>query len=159
MVSGLGFLRAGVRGSGGALPSGARRAAARPVGVRGAAGGRRVRSHRRLRNRGTESVSKSSIKRMPGSTKRQCDRTLGGCRHRDERGGEGVRAVSAERSARRRRRRRQRGHSEAGRRARAAACHALVSVGLPIDFLPAERVAHNARLPDLVRLARGESVI
>jgi hypothetical protein len=32
-------------------------------------------------------------------------------------------------------------------------------VGLPIDFLPAERVAHNARLPDLVRLARGESVI
>jgi hypothetical protein len=37
----------------------------------------RVRLHCRFRNRGTEYVSKSGMKWMGGSTKRQCDRALG----------------------------------------------------------------------------------
>jgi hypothetical protein len=40
-------------------------------------GRRRVRSHCRCRNRGTEYVSESGVKWFSGSTERQCDRALG----------------------------------------------------------------------------------
>ena len=41
-----------------------------------AASSPRVRSHRRLRNRGTDSLSESGMKRMRGGAMRQCDRAL-----------------------------------------------------------------------------------
>jgi hypothetical protein len=47
-----------------------------PADVRPVDAPPRVRSHCRFRNRGTEYVSKSGVKGMSGSTKRQCDRAL-----------------------------------------------------------------------------------
>jgi hypothetical protein len=48
---------------------------------RGLAGGARVWSHCRFRNRDTYYVNGSGVKRMRSSAKRQCDRTLGGAHH------------------------------------------------------------------------------
>jgi hypothetical protein len=63
-----------------ASPAGARveRQAARPGAAAASAWPlhRRVRSHCRFRNRGTEDVSKSGTKRMGGGTTRQCGRAL-----------------------------------------------------------------------------------
>ena len=47
------------------------------VGVVPHGGHHRVRSHCRFRNRVTDSLSEYGMKWMSGSTKRQCDRTLG----------------------------------------------------------------------------------
>jgi hypothetical protein len=61
----------------------------------------RARSHCRFRNIATESISKYGMKRMNGSTKRQCDRTLGRVRrhHADHRRREGL--VDHDRAGRR----------------------------------------------------------